>query len=130
MQIIVTRTSKTSDGIFGTMTIDSDPFTCVTCENLKDEIPAGTYDVEFTYSPEFSPHMPNNAPMPLLDVPNRTAVRIHWANLPSQLLGCIAVGLKVDGDAVDTSKAEFLQLYAIIKDQTDLTIQVVENYAE
>jgi hypothetical protein len=129
MQITVTRTSKTSDGIFGTMTIDSDPFTCVTCENLADEIPAGTYTIEFTISPEFSPHI-NGQPMPLIDVPGRTAIRIHWANLPSQLLGCIAVGQKVDGDAIDTSKVEFLQLYAIIKDQTDLTIQVVEAYTE
>jgi len=118
MTIIVQRKSKTEDGIFGELSLDWHPFKCVTMENLKDAIPVGIYPVEFTYSPHF------NRVMPLLDVPNREAIRIHWANFPAQLEGCIAVGTNVDGDSVDASLVPFNQLYALISMQAGLQIDV------
>src|SRR5580698_8106511 len=93
MTIVVQRISKSEDGIFGVMTLDWNPFTCVTLENLAKSIPAGIYVLDFTYSPHF------NRVMPHLIVPSRDAaaggdagIRIHWANFPAQLDGCIAVG--------------------------------------
>lgn len=118
MIMTVQRKSKTADGIFGQLSLDWNSFTCVTCENLKDAIPEGLYPVEFTYSPAF------NRMMPLIDVPNRTGIRIHWANFPSQLLGCIAVGTNVDGDSIDESLIPFNQLYNILKLQAGIKIQV------
>src|SRR5271154_7560091 len=98
MTIIVQRKTKTADGIFGVLTLDWHPFTCVTLENLVKSIPAGIYDLNFTYSPHF------NRVMPHIIVPSRDAlaggdagIRIHWANFPTQLDGCIAVGTSVDG---------------------------------
>jgi len=122
-----------NDGIdqFGTLTIDGNDFTCDTLEAANALIGASTYTIEFTYSPEFSDKIDGN-PMPLLDVDGREAIRIHWCNWvidPDngrvELKGCISVGVK-DGSALDTSKSTFLKLYEIIKDQTDLTITILD----
>lgn len=127
MIITVQRKSKSSDGIFGVMTLDWHPFTCVTLENLEKSIGAGTYELNFTYSPHF------NRVMPHLVVPSRDAlaggdagIRIHWANFPAQLEGCIAVGTAVDGDSIDESLVPFNQLYAIINQQAGIKIQIID----
>jgi len=127
MNIIVQRKTKTQDGIFGQLSLDWNPFTCVTLENLNHAIPAGTYELDFTYSPHF------NRVMPHLIVPSRDSlaggdagIRIHWANFPAQLEGCIAVGTKVDGDSIDESLIPFNQLFNILKMQAGIKIQV--NY--
>lgn len=123
MNIIVNRRTKTGDGILGTLKLDWSPFACFTAENLKDAIPAGVYTVEFTWSPEF------NMIMPLIDVPNRTGIRIHAANFPCQLLGCIAVGDQQEVDAVDNSRVTFNQLNKIFNQKAGIKIQIVEDYA-
>lgn len=120
MLIRVQRRRKTIDGIFGTLNIDDNPFGCFTVESLEHAIPAGYYSVEFTYSPEF------NQTMPLIDVPGRTAIRIHPANYPKQLLGCIAVGDKEEPDAVDNSRVTFNLLYKLIDGQKDLHVMVTD----
>jgi hypothetical protein len=126
MQIIVQRRRSTKDGLFGTLTLDFNPFTCFTVENLNRSIMAGTYDVNFTYSPHF------NQIMPHIIVPNRdmesagdAGIRIHWANFPGQLEGCIAVGDKEEPDSVDNSRVTFNQLFKIISPlSSGLKIQV------
>lgn len=127
MIIYIHRKSKTIDGIFGTLTIDKNPFTCVTLENLDKSIPAGIYDLNFTYSPHF------NRTMPHLLVSSRdlaaggdAGIRIHWANFPAQLEGCIAVGTAVDGDSIDESLVPFNQLYAIMNQQSGIKVQVID----
>ena len=125
MDIIVQRKSKSIDGIFGVLTLDCNPFTCVTLENLAKAIPAGIYEVDFNYSPHF------NRVMPRIIVPSRDAlaggdagIRIHWANFPAQLEGCIAVGTAVDGDSIDQSLVPFNQLYAILNQQHGIKVDV------
>ena len=130
MNIIVQRKSQTLDGIFGVLTLDWTPpnsFTCVTLENLVKCIPAGVYQLDFNYSPHF------NRIMPHILVPSRDSlaggdagIRIHWANFPAQLEGCIAVGTMVDGDSIDQSLIPFNQLYAILNQQHGITIDVRE----
>lgn len=119
MIITVNRKTQTEDGIFGELSIDQHPFKCVTLEKKSKAIGAGTYSVEFTYSPTF------NRIMPLINVPGREGIRIHWANYPFQLEGCIAVGDKVDGDAIDDSRTTFNQLWNIINEEK--TINIVVN---
>lgn len=41
-------------------------------------------------------------------------IRIHVANEPMQLKGCIGVGLRVSGDSVEESKAAFEKLMNIL----------------
>ena len=125
MLIMINRTKKTEDGIFGQLMLDWNPFTCVTLENLAKSIPAGTYELDFTYSPHF------NRVMPHIVVPSRdlaaggdAGIRIHWANFPAQLEGCIAVGTNVDGDSIDESLVPFNQLYSILNLQAGIQIQI------
>lgn len=120
MLIRVKRRRETADGLFGVLSIDNNSFGCFTVESSEHRIPAGYYSIEFTYSPEF------NKIMPLIDVPNRTAIRIHPANYPRQLLGCIAVGDKEEPDAVDNSRNTFNSLENIISGKADLYIQIVD----
>ena len=57
-------------------------------------IPKGSYKVTTTFSNRFKKDM-----WLLLDVPNRSGIRIHSANYSIELEGCIALGLqKVDID--------------------------------
>lgn len=118
--VIVQRTKKTVDGILGTLTLDFNPFTCFTIENLKLSIPSGTYPVSFLWSGRFKRMTPH------IQVPKRTNIEIHNANYPNQLEGCIAVGDKIDGDAVDDSVKTDQQLEAILKLQNNLKIQIID----
>lgn len=126
MKITVQRKSSTIDGIFGVITLDWSAFTCVTLENRDKAIPKGIYEVDFNYSPHF------NRIMPHILVPSRDSaaggdagLRIHWANFPAQLDGCIAVGTAVDGDSIDQSLIPFNQLYAILNQQHGITIEIL-----
>ena len=125
MLITVKRNSKTNDAIFGVLTLDWSPFTCVTLERLVKSIPSGIYDLNFTYSPHF------NRVMPHIIVPSRdeaaggdAGIRIHWANFPAQLDGCIAVGEEVDNDSIDDSLIPFNQFYAILNQQHGIQLQI------
>lgn len=120
MKIIVQRIKETNDGIFGTLRLDFDSFTCFTIENKAKAIPAGTYNISFKWSGHFQRMTPH------IDVPNRTNIEIHNANYPYQLAGCTAVGDKIDGDAVDDSGVTDIKLEAILKGKTGLQYQVID----
>lgn len=97
----------------GTLSVWDGPicvFRCVTLElpwkdNARREscIPTGTYQMRWTTSPKFG------ATWQVMDVPNRTAIRIHAANYTRQLLGCIAPGIAhmdIDRDgAIDVTSS-------------------------
>lgn len=57
--------------------VDNGPF--ISC------IPTGVYRLKYTHSPSFKKYT-----YELLSVPKRTGIRIHSANIVSQLSGCIA----------------------------------------
>lgn len=122
MTITVTRKNKTQDGLFGIMTLDWSSFRCVTMENLQKELAVGTWPLTFAYSPHF------NRRMPLVNVPHRTWTWIHWANWPMQLEGCIAVGEKKDGDAIDHSVGTWNKLWDIINLQMGIMVKIVEDF--
>jgi len=50
-------------------------------------IPAGEYPLVLTFSPHFKMVTPE-----VLDVPKRSAIRIHIGNFPKDSLGCTLVG--------------------------------------
>lgn len=127
MKITVQRTRKTADGILGSMKFDENPFTCFTVENLEHSIPAGVYNAKIDHSPRM------NIDTPHIAVPSRdeaaggdAGIRIHSANFPSQLLGCIAVGDKQDADAVEDSKATFAKIMGILKGISAFVVEVLD----
>jgi Family of unknown function (DUF5675) len=56
----------------------------------------------------------------VLDVPNRSNIRIHWGNYPKDTEGCILVGLTYSTDFIGQSILAFTKLYTQI-------IQAVQN---
>ena len=50
-------------------------------------IPEGTYNCAYSYSPHF-----NKGTYEILNVPDRSNIRIHSANYFNELRGCIAIG--------------------------------------
>ena len=79
-----------------------------TCEDVVRDhkipgltaIPAGTYQIEMTFSQRFQRVMPL-----LLNVPNFTGIRIHAGNTANDSSGCILVGFSTDGTRVIDSRA-------------------------
>lgn len=115
----LTRTHKTTDGIFGILTIGD--FQCFTVENLKLAIQPGVYKVVIDYSPRLKIKTPH------LIVPERdklaggdAGIRIHPANYPNELKGCIAVGDKIEGNAVLNSRSTFRKLIPLIQDSIEV----------
>jgi hypothetical protein len=124
MLATLTRTNKTSDGIFGNLALDTNPYKCVTEENLALAIPPGTYQVLYMWSENFQQIMPH------IIVPNRTAIEIHWANWPKQLEGCVALGTEEDllQDSIIESKDAWIAFVKAITDQPALALHIVEDY--
>lgn len=104
----VRRTKLTSAGTWGKAELWRGPLCMFRCHTLelpwKDNrrgvscIPDGLYDMALTMSPRFGTRL-----WEVLDVPNRSGIRIHAANYVHQLKGCIALGLNtidIDGDGV------------------------------
>lgn len=77
--------------------IDAKGFTCFTLELAwKDNksnisaIPKGTYTCKYTYSSRFK-----KKTYEILNVPNRSGIRIHSGNYHTQINGCILLGLAI-----------------------------------
>lgn len=92
--MILQRDSQDTWASFGTMHTDAGTVECQTLERpwIGNHqgiscIPAASY----TCSLRFSPHH-GFAVFGVDDVPDRSDIEIHAANLPTQLLGCIALG--------------------------------------
>ena len=59
---------------------------CETLENADYLIPALIYKIQVTHSPKFGKLLPI-----LLQVPNRTGIRIHYGTKPEHSKGCILI---------------------------------------
>lgn len=66
--------------------------------NESESIMPGRYEITWSWSPAFKQAM-----MILLDVPGRSGIRIHVANRPSELKGCLAPGLAAGENMVASS---------------------------
>lgn len=90
----VKLTRIVDDGVQTSGKLEIDNFACMTLERAWKNnqsniscIPRGTYRVKYTFSPKFLKYT-----YQVMDVPNRTGIRIHSANYFFDLLGCIALG--------------------------------------
>lgn len=84
--VLLTRTAINGKAVTGVMTIpmyDGD-VTIKTLENRDFLIPEGTYPLDKTYSPKFKKFLPE-----VLDVPDRTGIRIHRGAVPEHSTGCV-----------------------------------------
>jgi len=79
-------------------------------------IPAGMYTLKQANLPI------NGECYQIVDVPNRSDILIHSANLVSELRGCIAPGIKY-GVEVLYSKAHLAQLINVVGNEASLEIR-------
>lgn len=153
MIITLTRTTFTDLSTIGNIIIDTNPFTCVTIENVDRgitqntpvqdilrtkalypketasdvAIPYGTYEIAITWSNRFERLMPQ-----IIHVPAFDGVRIHIANKPADVIGCVGVAKTCDPNIpnwiADSSFTFNNELYPILvdacaKEKVFITIQ-------
>ena len=95
--VTIQRTGEEDAGMWGKLLCKEAGLELLTLErpwlgnqNNISCIPAGTYNVLATQSVRFGRLM-----YLVKDVPDRAGIRIHPANLPSELQGCIALGTDI-----------------------------------
>lgn len=81
-------------------------------------IAKGDYVLEMTYSPRF------RTELPLVNVPDRTGIRIHAGNTASDTEGCILVGLTVKDRRLKDSRLALTKVINLIKKQNIRKIRI------
>lgn len=118
MTLILQRTHEVNDTTFGKLFTNDMEFLNYTLEDkvrpvkIKHEtaIPAGTYEIQITYSPKFKQRMPL-----LLDVPNYEGIRIHKGNLAIDTSGCIIVGDRILSNKIVYSATAYQRLFTFLE---------------
>jgi hypothetical protein len=89
--ITLNRTNKSGKAVNGVLRFtmlgrdqEEMPVEVPTLENADFIIPPGTYTVKQTWSPRFKKFLPE-----VLEVPERTGIRIHRGSIPEHSKGCI-----------------------------------------
>lgn len=138
---VLRRTETGDTGTFGHLDIDGHVFVTGELPDRKNiagisSIPAGTYLCKWQFSPKFQRNVYH-----LQDVPGRTYVEIHPANLfgdkakgfKCELNGCIAIGTDrgtIDGQAaIVSSRKAVAELEALMKGE-DFELQIIDEYLE
>ena len=68
---------------------EMEQFEIPSLENADFLIPEGIYPVERTWSPKFKKFLPE-----ILEVPDRTGIRIHRGTLPEHSKGCVLTDMR------------------------------------
>ena len=105
------------DGVFLCHTIERPWMDGANTPDLACILP-GTYPVIIDFSPHFNRLMPH-----ILNTQGRSEVRIHSANMASQLRGCIALGMTEGVDFIGESQIAFNKFFPVL--QTALTKEQV-----
>lgn len=132
MKIDIYRFTETDRSIIGRLTIDGQHL-CFDLEPARLHpvhaghpcIACGVYKVHLTLSPHFGYVTPE-----LIDVPGRTAIRIHRGNKPVDSLGCTLVGLTHGPmpDWVGSSAQAFDLLMAKLRDAEARGEEITAEY--
>ena len=121
----IERKTLSKDGVFGKL-YNNGIYVCETVENLGKEIPEGLYTAVLDVSPRLGylcPHI--RVPIRDTTAGGDAGIRIHKANQPCQLEGCIATGDSVDGDAVDDSKDAFDRMMSNLPQKFQVLIYAI-----
>jgi len=96
MSLVIIRDFNDSVACIGSYVLDG--VTYHTMENAQKLIPAGRYwcEKDMYYGGDGVGGKTDYPCFELRDVPGRTEIKIHKANYPHQLLGCIAPGMARD----------------------------------
>lgn len=120
MELLIRGIVFTEKSIIGNLFVNKE-YECFTLElpwrdnqeNIS-RIPEGRYKVVLEMSDHFKMILPE-----LKGVPNRKEIKIHIANFPEELKGCIAVGRTAGTDCIGRSKIAFEALFVKIAGAMD-----------
>ena len=96
-----------------------------TIENAEKVFPSGSYPLKFEWSPSFDMNL-----WELKEITGRSEIKIHVANYPNQLKGCIGIGMahvdiNKDGEVDLGSSANALGMFHdLMEGQTESSIEV------
>ncbi len=104
MMIDLLRDSSGEEGTLGRLSVDG-VFVCYSLEPDEDRpqhpaIPCGTYQVIVNYSQRFGRRLPL-----IVDVPDRSGIRVHPGNTDDDTEGCILLGTNRRGFVLEQSRA-------------------------
>lgn len=125
MKMKLERVQRDPDVTVGSLSVDG-RFECWICEDTVREvngqpvaswkvagataIPAGTYQVDITFSTRFKRDLPL-----LLNVPGFSGIRIHPGNTAADTEGCLLPGDVRQPNGVGQSRVAFDRLFAQIR---------------
>lgn len=138
-KVILTRTSGDDKQTLGVLTTDG--FTCKSLE-LPDKnnasrvscIPLGTYVCKYTKSPLFSKNAGKDVfTYAVLNVPNRSGIRIHSVNYARQLLGCVALGsahkdIDIDGQLDIIRSGDTMRAFEKHMNYEPFELTIIKSY--
>lgn len=108
MNLTLTRTRCSQEGIFGRLEADDGSFSAVTLEHSYDgapKLPAGTYTCKRRLSPHFGYEL-----FQIMNVPGHDFMEIHVGNYNHDSDGCVLVGDQVEGNMITQSRETFARL--------------------
>lgn len=131
----LTRRAPDGDATLGVLDTESGA-TCYTLERTSLQIPEGRYRVTLTESARakrgdlWAPGSEFKLPL-LNDVPGRSGIRIHAGNSSGDSVGCILLGLAIQGLTLNSSRVCVTRvinlLHTLDGDQVWLTIGSVKT---
>lgn len=117
MKLALKRLEMSPRSTMGRLTVDGYAF-CWVLEDVvrpgpkvpgETAIPAGSYEVQLTFSNRFQRVMPQ-----LMNVPGFTGIRIHAGNTAKETDGCLLVGFGHAPDTVTQSRMAFDALFGLL----------------
>ena len=125
MKLTLIRTHHLADRTLGILCTDNRKL-CDTLEppvppnthHPATAIPTGTYSLRVTISPRFKTMLPL-----LIDVPERSGIRIHVGNTPKDTSGCILVGER-NGKNLMRSQYTLTELLKLLSPNETHTITI------
>ena len=125
MELLLERTEKTQTYTAGSLYVVNELGKAYFCDTLEPSlhptnhlrpkaIPAGRYAVAVTWSPKFKRWLPL-----LLNVPNRSGIRIHAGNNPEDSSGCILLGRALLPGHVYNSRSTLEKLMQQLKERPE-----------
>lgn len=127
----IVRLEMSEEGTFGLLLVNKKCFCCTMELPWKSNqpqiscIPEGEYKCDKFFSPTF-----NREIILLRDVPNRSYIEIHPANVISEIKGCIGLGFSYGNlfnkRAVLASSAAVTALMKLVGDEKEIELKIVE----
>lgn len=104
-QIELQRFCYHPEGTLGVIKLGSQVFYTIERPWLKNAVnvscvPVGSYDLRWRESPRFG------WTWELQEVPDRSYILIHVANFPSDIEGCIGLGMQLMGDRIAVGRSK------------------------